>query len=69
MTVDHGFKFVEKFAEGISWYMMETKDIISDISFKLKNENGNSILFNGQNFEFGLSIREIKFFLIDKNIN
>ena len=28
MTVDPGFKYVEMFAGGITWYMMETKDVI-----------------------------------------
>ena len=36
MTVDPGNKYVEKFAGGISWYMMQSKDIISSICFKLK---------------------------------
>ena len=25
MTVDPGYKYVEKFAGGVSWYMMEIK--------------------------------------------
>ena len=39
MTVDAGYKYVEQFAGGITWYMMETKDNISTTYFKLKNEN------------------------------
>ena len=39
MTVDPGYKYIEQFAGGITWYMMESKDAISSISFKLKNEN------------------------------
>ena len=38
MTVDPGYKYVEKLPGGNNWYMMETKDVISSISFKLKNE-------------------------------
>ena len=38
-TVDPGYKYVEKFSGGISWYMMQSKDIISSICFKLKYEN------------------------------
>ena len=34
MTVDPGYKYVEKFAGGESWYMMESKDFVSSISFK-----------------------------------
>ena len=52
MTVDPGYKYVEKFAGGISWYMMETKDFISSFNLKLKNENGDSVSFNGQSVTF-----------------
>ena len=59
MTVDPGYKYVEKFSGGISWYMMESRDIISSICFKLKNENRNLVSFNGQSITFRLSIKEI----------
>ena len=59
MTVDTGYKYVEKFSGGISWYMMQSKDIISSICFKLKNENGNLVSFKGQSVTFRLSINEI----------
>ena len=36
MTVGPGYKYTEKFSGGITWYMTETKDVISSISFKLK---------------------------------
>ena len=36
MTVNPGYKYVERFFGGISWYMMKNKDIISSICFKLK---------------------------------
>ena len=39
MTVNPGYKYVERFFGGVTWYMMESKDIISSIRFKLKNEN------------------------------
>ena len=35
MTVDPGFNYVDKSSGGISWYMMESKYIISSICFKL----------------------------------
>ena len=41
MDVDPGFKYVKSFRGGIQWYMIERKDFISNISFKLKKENGN----------------------------
>ena len=59
MDVDPGYKFFEKFRGGIQWYMMESKDIISSICFKLKNENNEIVPFNGQSITFRLSIKEI----------
>ena len=59
MDVDPGYKYIEKFYGGIQWYMMESKDIISSISFKLKNENEDLVSFNGQSVNFRLSIKEI----------
>ena len=57
MTVDPGYKYVENFSGGISWYMMQSKHIFSSICFKLKNENGNLVSFNGQSVTFRLSIK------------
>ena len=58
MTVNLGYKYVEKFSGGISWYMMQSKDIISSTCFKLKNENNQLVSFNGQSITFRLSIKE-----------
>ena len=46
MTVDRGYKYVERFAGGLSWYRMESRDKISIICFKLKNENDQIVSFN-----------------------
>ena len=43
MDVDPGYKYIQKFRGGVLWYMMESKDFISSICFKLKNENGNLV--------------------------
>ena len=59
MTVNPGYKYVESFAAGITWYMMETKDVIASISFRLKNENNQLVSFNGQSVSFCLPIKEI----------
>ena len=40
LDVDLGYKNIEKFRGGVQWYMMETKDFISSINLKLKNEYG-----------------------------
>ena len=59
MTVSPGYKYVERFSGGITWYIMESKDFISSICFKLKNENNKLVSFNGQSITFRLSIKEI----------
>ena len=59
MDVDPGYKYIEKFRGGVQWYMMNTKDFISSINFKLKNENNDFVSFNGQSINFRLSIKEI----------
>ena len=58
MNADPGYNYIEKFRGGIQWYMMESKDNISTIRFKLKNENDQIVSFNGQWITFGLSIKE-----------
>ena len=59
MDVDPGYKYIEKFRGGISWYMLESNDFISSINFKLKNENSQLVSFNGQSVTFRLSIKEV----------
>ena len=59
MDVDPGYKYIEKFHGGVQWYMMESKDIISSICFKLKNENNQTVSFNDQSVTIRLSIKEI----------
>ena len=59
MDVDPGYKYIEKFRGGKQWYLMNTKDFISSINFKLKTEHDKLISFNGQNLTFRLSIKEI----------
>ena len=59
MTVNPGYKYLEKFSGGINWYMMQSKDIISSNCFKLKNENGNLVFFNGQSVTFRVLIKEV----------
>ena len=61
MDVDPGYKYIEKFHGGVQWHMVESKDIISSIFFKLKNENGNLVSFNGQSITFRLSIKKFDF--------
>ena len=59
MDVDPGYKYIEKFRGGVQRYMMETKDNLSSIFFKLKIENGNLVSFKGQSITFRLSTKQI----------
>ena len=59
MDIDPGYKYIEKFRGGVQWYMLESKDIISSVCFKLKNENNQLVSYNGQSITFRLSIKEI----------
>ena len=59
MDVSPGYRYIHKFRGGVQWYMMESKDIISSICFKIKNENNQIVSFNGQSISFRLSIKEI----------
>ena len=38
MTVDPGYKHEKKISGGVTWYMMETKDVVSSISLKLQTK-------------------------------
>ena len=67
MDVDPGYKNIGKIPGGVQWYMMDTKDFISSISFKLKNENIDLVSFSGQSITFRLSVKEVNFFN-DKDI-
>ena len=59
MDVNPGYRYIEKFRGGIQWFMMENKDFISNINFKLKNEHNKLVSFNGQSITFRLSIKEV----------
>ena len=59
MTADHGYKYVERIPGGVTWYMMETKDVVASISLKLKNQKGNLVSFNGQSISFNLAIKQM----------
>ena len=59
MDVDPGYKYIERFRGGIQLHMMDTKDLITNINFKSKNEDGNLVSFNNQSKTFRLSIKEV----------
>ena len=60
MDVDPGYKCFEKFRGGNSWYMLQSKDFITNIGFKLKNENNEIVSVNGQSINFRISIKELE---------
>ena len=66
MDISPGYRYTERFRGGVQWYMMDTKDFISSISFKLKNENDELVSFNGESITFRLSIKEVQFYLNDE---
>ena len=59
LDLSPGNKYIEKIRGGILLYMMESKDVISSVIFKLKFENGILVSFNGQSVKFRLSIKKI----------
>ena len=58
--VDTGYNFIEKFRGGVQMYMTDSKDFVSGISCKLKNESNELVSFNGQSITFRLSIKEVQ---------
>ena len=58
LDVDPGYNYIEKFRRGVQWCMMDTKDFVSSIGFKFKNENNKTVSFDGQSLTFRLSIKE-----------
>ena len=59
MDVHPGYKYIKKVRRRVQWYMMESKDIISSVCFKLKKENNRLVSFNGQSITFQRSLKEI----------
>ena len=59
MSVWPGYNYICRFEGGIQWYMVESKDVISKICFKLNIEDNELVSFNGQSKPFRLSMKEI----------
>ena len=59
MDVNSGYQYIEKIGSGVQWYLRESKDILSSVCFKLRNEKNQLVPFNGQSITFRLSIKEI----------
>ena len=59
MDVDPGYQYIEKFRGGVIWFVMDSKDFISSIIFKLKNEKIDLVLLIGQSITYRLPIKEV----------
>ena len=59
MDTSPGYRYIEKFRSGLAWYMIDIKDFISSLNFKIKNEHGELVSFNGESLTFKLSIKEV----------
>ena len=56
--VDPGYKYIQKFPGGVQYYTMGSKDVISSLCFKLKNENSQLVSSKGQSITFRYSIQK-----------
>ena len=61
MDVHPALKYFEKIPWGKQWYMMQSKDFFSSITFSFKQEKNQTVSFNGQSITFRLSIEEFWF--------
>ena len=59
MSVSPGYKYFCRFKGCIKRYMLESEDVNSSISFKLKTKNIELVSFNGQSISFRSSIKKI----------
>ena len=59
MHVDLRYKYIEKIRSGVQWYMMQSKDIISSICFKITKENNKLVSVNDRLITFRASIKEV----------
>ena len=57
--VHPGYKDIKRIRGGVQWYMIESRDFISIISFKAEKEKGNFVSFNGQSIAFTLSMKQV----------
>ena len=58
LVVEPGYNYLKKFRGGVRWYMMESIEFFSKISFYIENENGKLVSFKGQSITFRLSIED-----------
>ena len=57
--VDPGCDDMENNTSGLIWNMMENKDNLSSMTFKLQNENGKLVTCDGPDFTFRSTIKRI----------
>ena len=54
MDVNPGYKYIKNSRGNIHWYMMESKDNISSICFKLKNEQKLNSIIQRAKYHFSI---------------
>ena len=52
MDFDPTYIYIGKFRGEVQWYMIENKDFISSIGFKLKKKKWKNSIINGQSLTF-----------------
>ena len=57
--VDPGYKYIENFQGGVQWYMMESKDILSSICFKLELKNKPNSIIQRPKYHFWIIYQRI----------
>ena len=57
--MDPAYKYIAMFRGGVQWYVLETKEFISNINFRLKSGNASLVSFNGQTINFIYAIKKI----------
>ena len=60
MSVSPGYQYVCRIEGGIQWYMMDSKEIISSVFFKLKNENNELVSFKDNQYYSDFQSRKFK---------
>ena len=58
VDVDLGYKHIEKFRGETQWFTIESKNFVSNFSFK-KSRNGNLMSFKDPSLNFRLSLKEV----------
>ena len=59
MDVASGYKYREQITGESHWYMLQSRNFITNSSFQFENGNAKKVSFNGQSVTFRLSIERV----------